>query len=238
MTTGDRYNVPPSPGADIEQRFRKLEQAVYDGLFNRTLRHSVLPQGSVRILDANGAEILVVDGDGLRMLDADGDVRAKIGALGGGRYGVLILDGDGTTARLQVDERGVLSPYTAAPVVAADDFKTVTSATFEVTHRGQLESIVSEGIYWWQVVAADVGTTGEFRLKNAESSAVTQTVTVGSGAQVTQQFRWLHGSPLSAGPVVFALEARVTSGAGSLYCYRSPGLWQVAPGLCVADGVP
>jgi hypothetical protein len=211
--------------ADIDRRLRTLETA------QRAAYTS--------IVDDNGKEVVRLDRTGIKIYDADGDLRVAMGQLQTDRYGFLVLDPGGAIARLHIDESGILSPYLAAPFVDADtDFKPTTSAAFVATHRAQLEQITSEGLYCWVVATAPAGTTGEIRLRNVGTGAVTEAVPVPDGGQVTKQFRWLHGASLSAGPVTFEVQARRTSGAGAVNVYRPPGCWMTAPGLCVADGVP
>lgn len=187
---------------------------------------------------ATGAEILRLDGSGLSMYDAQGDLRTRIGEIATG-YGMQVLDAGGTFERLRVDEAGFRHPYFAHPWSKADDFVTVTSGTFATVFRSRVDLITSEGLYAWVTAGSDVGTTGEFRLRDGWSGATTAAVAVPDGSTGTeQQFRWLHGEALSAGPITFELQARRTSGAGDVRVYAPYGLNLVDPSLCVADGVP
>lgn len=255
--TTDRYPVDPGdPGARFEERFRTIEQQLRSILGQNPLNHAVFsgamrnvdeagstvgswgPDG-FRFFDAAGNLLLHLGPTGLRMYDADTEQRVHIGQISSGRYGVLVLDADGTTPRFQVDEAGIRSPYMAAPFVTAeDDYKAVTSGTFVVAHRAQIEQITSEGLYVWVTASTAVGTTGEMRLRNVGTGAVTDAVSIPSGSSGTvQQFRWLHGAQLSAGPVTFEVQARRTAGAGDVNIYRPPGAWMTDPGLCVTDGI-
>ena len=234
----DRYNVDQSNfGARLEERLRAVEQKVEAALNRNPLNNAVF-RGTMRNVDEAGNTLVEIGPSGFSMYDADGDLRARIGITEAGRYGLLVLDAGGTVQRLWADERGILSPYLSAPLVDADsDYKVVTSGSFVATHRAQFETITSQGLYCWVTATAAAGTTGEIRLRNTGTGATTEAVVVPDGGQVTQQFRWLHGSALSAGPITFEVQARRTTGAGDLNVYRAPGMWMTAPGLCVADGV-
>lgn len=254
---GDRYPINPGdPYAMLEQRFRNLEQLVNELARSNPLNHGTFhgtlynvdsagnklgewsPTGFA-LYDLAGRVVLRLDADGLSMFDADGDLRARIGLVDGTHYGLLALDADGVTPRLWVDDRGLQDPYLSAPCVDADtDYKVVTSGTFVTTHRAQFEQITSQGLYCWVTATAPAGTTGEIRLRDVATTATTDAVAVPAGGQVVQQFRWLHGSTLSAGPVTFEVQARRTSGAGDVNVYKPPGMWMTSPGLCVTDGVP
>lgn len=257
--------LPDSLGsqlAEIERRLRTLEtsnplsSASIDHGAMRVLDTSVDPAGLQRVVvgqqaddtfgiwiyDETGTKVILKLGTaGLAMHDADGDLRARLGLIDepNNRYGILVLDADGVTARLQADERGLLTPYLAAPFVAATgDFLPVTSATFVATHLAQIEQITHEGLYCWVTATSDAATTGEMRLRNVSTGAVTDAVSIPAGSGGTQyQFRWLHGSALSFGPAGFEVQARRTGGAGDVNIYRPPGVWMTDPGLCVADGV-
>jgi hypothetical protein len=221
----------------MEERFRRIEQELRAIHGKNPLNNAVF-SGTLRRVDEVGNTLVQLGDGGFKMLDADGETRLIIGQTEPGRYGIIVNDADGTTPRLWIDESGIRAPYLASPFVAADDYKTVASATFVVTHRAQVEQITSEGVYAWVTAGSDVGTTGEVRLRNTDTGVTTQAMTVPAASSGTvQQFRWLHGSLLSAGPIVFEVQARRTAGAGNVNVYRPPSLTMTDPGFCVADGV-
>lgn len=237
VDTTDRYpSDPGNPGARLEERLRRLEQELRAMQGRNPLNNAVFA-GTLRRVDEAGNTLVQLGDGGFTMFDADGEPRVIIGLTSSGRYGIVVLDDDGTTPRLWADERGLLSPYLTVPVVAADDYKAVTSGTFVTSHTAQFELISHQGLYCWVTAVTAVGTVGEFRLRIPFSGAVTDVVSVASGTQATQQFRWLHGLDLSAGPVVVEVQARRVSGTGDVNVYRPPGMSLVAPSLCVADGI-
>lgn len=212
--------------ADMERRMRTQETATR--------------AANTSITDSGGKELVRLDRDGIKIFDAAGDTRVQIGLIdeANGRYGLLVRDGDGSTQRFRVDERGLLTPYLVAPVVDATDFAVVTSASFVVTHRAQFEVVTHEGLYCWVNATSDAGTTGEMRLYNASTAQASEAKVIPALSGGTlQQFRWLHGVALNVGPAYFEVQARRTGGAGNINIYRSPGMWMTDPTLCVADGI-
>jgi hypothetical protein len=254
--TTDRYPFDPNDvGKQIEDRFRAIEQSI-NALAGRNPLNSAVFSGTTRNVDPDGNTVgswgpdgfkfydtagnllLSLGATGFFMYDADAETRLIIGATEPGAYGVIVNDADGTTPRLWIDETGIRSPFLASPFVAADDYKAVTSGTYVITHRAQVELITSPGLYVWVTAASDPGTTGEVRLRNNFTGATTEAVTIPAGSSGTvQQFRWLHGSDLNEGPIVFEVQARRTAGTGNLNVYRPPSLTLTDPGLCVADGI-
>lgn len=214
--------------ADMERRMRTQETATR--------------AASTSISAAGGLELVRLDREGIKVFDATGTRRVTIGLVdpANDRYGVIIYDADGVAARFWVDERGILTPYLAAPLVAASgEAEAVTSAVFVKTHSAQFEIISHLGIYCWVTALSDAATTGEMRLRNTATGAFTNAVSIPAGSAGTvQQFRWLHGSALDTGPVVFEVQARRTAGAGNINIYRPPGIWMTHPGLCTTGGAP
>ena len=241
MTTGDRYNVPPSPGGDLEQRLRNLEQAVYDGLFNRTLRNSVLPEGSVEILKA-GNLVLRLDADGLSVLDATGTLRVRVGYIDASAgYGVKVLSPASGTLFNATDD-GLRFPALNTPWIPQIGAFTglltpITSASFVNVYQAEWSQITHLGFASTVVCTSDAGTTGEFRI-SADAGGTTSSVTIpAASAGTSQAFEWLHGLGLNTGPTSFRVQARRTGGAGNINVYLPARASLVDNTVCTSTGL-
>lgn len=197
-----------------------------------------LNRDGITLWDDSSRAIARLGTVGLTMWDAAGTIRSRVGLIAGTSYGVQVRDADGIQERLRIDEAGFRQPYLAHPWVDVADFRAVTAADWTTTHRAQVELITHEGLYAAVTATSSAGTTGEFRLRNTGSGATTNAVAVPAGSGGTnQQFRWLHGSSLSTGPIGFEVQARRTAGAGDINIYRSRSLTMASPSLCSASGV-
>lgn len=252
--TGDRYNVPSSPGADLEQRLRDLEQRV-DAQFNRTLRHSILPEGSVTILNAAGGTRAILDAVGLRLYDDAGNLvlnlsgaglsvldnagltRVLLGLISAGNYGARVRDA-ANGIKLSVEGDGFKDPWLAHPwrKVITPDRESTASASFVDTWGSRIENIGHLGVVATVAWVTDPGTTAEIRLRRSTSN--TSAVALAAGSSGAQQFRWLHGATLDTGPHDFLIQARVTGGAGSVHIDQPFGACEMAdPDACSATGL-
>lgn len=199
-----------------------------------------LTRDGLVIYDPSTSEpILWLGPSGLTMYDGDGDSRTHVGRLGSGSYGLLVLDADGSTPRLHINERGILSPYLSASfrgIIA--DVQVTTSGSFQPLFSSTLEMIVSPAFHCSVVASCPADTTGEMRLRIPVSGAVTDAVPIPAGGTAQHQFRWIHGLALNTGPVAVDVEARRTGGAGDVEVARPSGLWQADDGFSTPDGVP
>lgn len=216
----DRYPLPPDDPRQLAEQIRDLQRQIDE------LKARNQPAAGQTI--RNGKS---------QYLDVDEDERVTIGQLGDDHYGVAVRDDDGSTVRLWIDERGFVSPYLNASAWVGDtgDSLSTSSGSFVTLYRAQAETITHLGVYVWVDVSTPGGTTGEVRVHT--TSGDTDPHTVASGAADFQQFKWLHPHPLSAGPIVFHVQARVTSGAGAITVTRPRSLTFVNPALCTATGL-
>lgn len=228
--------------ADFERRIRTLETAqrltkasITDDAGNELVRFD---RTGIRIFDATGVLHSLLDTLGIRVFDDAGVQRAFLGNLdGAGNFGVEVRDPAGGV-RFRGDNDGLRDPYLALAPFDLTDFKPITAAAFvDVGYYFQAENISHIGLYVWMQAAGDAATTGEIRIKNVTSGAVTTAHAVPAGAATQKQFRWLHGATLGTGPVVFAVQARRTGGAGNVNVYHPASVALTAGGLCTAGGV-
>ncbi len=100
-------------------------------------------------------------------------------------------------------------------------FASVSSSTFVPTGHLELPRYDNDVLNTRQVVICDSGTSGEIRIRQEISGAVTDVASVGPG--VTQEFvdfQWLHGVHLGDTYEHFIIEARRTGGTGNLTVYN------------------
>ncbi len=240
---GDRYPVNPSDfGANLEQRLRDIEQML-SALANRTLRHSVLPDGSIEILSPSGDRRVLIDtsglhwyddsgnllatfdGTSLRFYDTAGTLRAQLGYLGASSgYGLHVADAAGVMLA-DVGDHGFRMPTLNTPWVpslamaAGGQYVQVTSATFVDVYQAEFSQITHEAFAASVTCTSDAATTGEFRL-SADAAGTTSAVSIpAASAGTVQAFEWTHGVTLGIGPTSFRVQARRASGAGNINVY-------------------
>lgn len=121
-------------------------------------------------------------------------------------------------------------------------FATVNSGTFVPTGHLELPRYDNDVLNTRQVVICDASTSGELRIRQELTGAVTDVATVGPGViQQLVDFQWLHGIHLGDTYEHFILEAKRTAGAGNLTVYyprRSILTTSLRQPAAAADGNP
>lgn len=221
---------------DLLRRLEELERRIRDLETAPRATHTSVRGGSFTVLDDAGNEVVVLNGSGLRVYDAAGVLRAALGGFGGGDYGSQVWDAAGGL-RFSVLNDGYHDPWIPHAMIPAGAFVSTTSAAFTPMHQGKVELITHLGVSVSVIGAADAGTTGEFRLRNADTGAVTAAISVAAGTSLGQTFQWLHGSALGGGPVRFDVEGRRTGGAGNFHIYQPYTLAMADPDQCTSNGL-
>ena len=206
---------------DMERRIRDLERG-------NALTGSI-PQGqSISVPDPNDGSRLadigaITTGVGAEFRNANGDIVARIGDLYNGTEGVEmgVNPSNGGNTWLRIDAAGIDHPYLSHPWAKNGDFVAVTGGAFAAIFSCRIELVTNVKVRARVVVTCDVGSTGEFRLREQASGAVTNTVSIGSGGSISQTFSWdLTGSlVLGTGPSVIEFQARRVSGGGNVNVY-------------------
>lgn len=161
----------------------------------------------------------------LSVEDSTGVERARLGDLGGNRSGIIAGNnpsGGGNDTFFMVSELGLEVPYIPLQVMRANEYIVVTSGTFLGVWDFQAPIITTRAIHVDVVVSPDAGTNAEVRV-NAVGLASTSAKAVPGGTANIHTFDWeLPAGPfvLGAGPYVFHVEVRRTSGAGNVYVYQ------------------
>lgn len=108
--------------------------------------------------------------------------------------------------------------FQTVAVELANQFSLVTSGSFVPTMHANYPTISQPVLNVWVAVTTDPGTTGEVRLSEFYSGAVTDVIPVGASANNFASFEWLHG--VDPGTLFeFRIDARRTSGAGNFRVY-------------------
>ena len=210
-------SVPPSIAAelaDIKRRLRAMEGAPQ-------LQNSSLTGGKITALNDDEQRV------------------AEFGSLVGGGYGIAINDADTLNSVLLVnDENGMRAPGVPWAFRDSTAFLAVTSGTFELTYRTFAAILASSSVEVTVVLATDVGTTGEVRM-GVQGGPYAATQSIGSGANLTFNWGWLHGLGFGLGSTGqhFVIEARRTGGAGNVYVFQPDPLLDIYAPSATSTGV-
>lgn len=109
--------------------------------------------------------------------------------------------------------------FQTVAVELANQFSLVTSGTFVPTMHANYPFISQPVLNLWVVVTSDAGTTGEVRIREFYSGAVTDALVIPGSANNFCTFQWLHGVPLGDTQCEFQIQARRTAGAGDFRVY-------------------
>lgn len=218
---------------DLEERLQRLERG-------NPLAGSLPPGESIEVLDPADGSSLVKLGDldtlgvGASFRDAAGTLVTAIGQLttGSGAMVGSEPDGNATNTFFLATSAGLVYPWITHSWYKANDAVNITAGAFTTAFHCRVELVQGSQAMVNVIVNSDVGTTGEFRLRHTVSGTTTSTVTIPSGTQVDQAFRWELGSNMvvGTGPHVFQIEARRTGGAGNVYIF-APGSLSISAQL-------
>lgn len=111
------------------------------------------------------------------------------------------------------------APSQSVGVELAGQYVEVTSATFVPTCHWNLPAAFSDVLNAWVAVTSDASTTGEVRIREAVSGAVTDILTIPALANQSAYFEWLHGVHLGDTTCEFQIQARRTGGSGNINVY-------------------
>jgi len=177
-----------------------------------------------------------VQGGSVHFLDDAGNERVVIGQQSGGHYGLTVRNPAGIP-QISVDERGLSGPYQIAPTFPVDGAVSVTSGSFVSIWRAFVELIDGDTIQARISWSTDAATTGEVRLYCSTLATATSAVALAASSGGLQEFKWLHGGTLGAGPYIFEMQYRRTGGAGAVNAWPSPAMFQPSVGAGTATGL-
>lgn len=161
-------------------------------------------------------------------------VRGSFGGSGnpagneGARFSILEASGN-IAFEVTGDYDGLAFPHEFTPWRNPLDHIDVTSGSFTGTYNGYCENPAYETVKIAFAAVTAVGTTGEVRIREVYSGAVTDTMEIPSGYSGYVTFEWIvPGMAVGWGDtgnatVDFTIEARRTGGAGAV------GVWGVLP---------
>lgn len=119
----------------------------------------------------------------------------------------------------RVEAQASRAPSQSVGVELANQFTEVTSGSFVPTCHWNLPAAYSEVLNAWVVITTPAGTTGEVRLREFYSGAVSDTIAVPALSNNFYTWEWLHGVSLGGAICEFRVEARRTSGTGAVNVY-------------------
>jgi len=224
--------------ADLVRRIEALERSPQ-------LISSSVRDGRLAIVDANGYEQMVIGR--LREANPDDGGRYTGPFAEPARYGLAMLEDDGTTIRLLIgdhdDGRGVVltqddgSGYLRYLIAATEngglrapewsagwmrievgDQVVVSSGSWTTAWRCAIRSVYHDLVQAYIWVYSDVGTTGEIRVIELVSGYLTDAKAVSSGTNERYELKWEHGLMLDSPNRQFEVQMRLTGGAGILSC--------------------
>lgn len=203
----DRYPVDPQdPNASFAERLRELERRISELEGARPAGNTTISQGTLRVIDADGDEVV-----GVGLVDE---------ALQD--YGLYVLADAGFPLFKITGDQGQIYPGVELAMLPVGSAAAVfvTAGAFGVEFSRSVDTAMADAFLIKVPWVTDAATTGEMRLRNDvgggnSSSAVT--LAANSGGVVV--FSWLHGQQIGSGPIVPCVEVRRTSGAGNVYVW-------------------
>ena len=111
----------------------------------------------------------------------------------------------------------------------------LTSSSFVTLWEARVELVSHKGCKVRVPWAIDAATDGEIRITALNNE--TDELEVEGAANGENLFNWLHGAELGSGPIMFRIQARVTSGAGEIHVYEPTGLHLIDPTQCTTGGL-
>jgi hypothetical protein len=211
---------PQTPGGEFLANLKALERRVAD-----------LERGERALATS-------MRGGAFQILDDDGNPRVVLGEIANDEYGIEVHDGAGNSM-LAVDAAGMRTPYLPIHIHDADQGEAYNGASFSpIRWWIRAEAISHGGVFFAIAGYTEAGVTGEARIHNltADTYSAAQVYNATDGFTI-REWRWLHGSPIGAGPVHFRVEARRTAGAGDFFMYDPNGAGLLDPTVCTATGV-
>ena len=228
---------------DIERRLRALETgprapftSIPDEDGNELVR---LDRDGVHIFDATTGDELVTignnnSGGGLWLRDRAGNTRAFFGDFddpdSGNRYGMSLYDSKGDVVlAVDADREGLVYPQAFAQW-QVPTMQTITSGTFVEVAEVYIQNLNHDVIYTDGAIIVDAATSAEVRIRESNSGATTNTLTVAGSANGSVVCEWLH--PFSVGwgdsnpdlSVWLKYEVRRTAGVGNVYVFPPRGI--------------
>jgi hypothetical protein len=163
------------------------------------------------VLDDNGQPIVI-----LGKVDEPGTQPIYNGAI-------IVNPANGIPMLQMTDHAGQLLPYVPwSGWHRTTDAEIISDNVLQSRWTVDIEIATSVALKVQVPVGADVGTTGEVRVRHQISGVTTNLKVIGSGASDIFDCFWLHPMSLQTGPGLFHVDARRTSGAGNIYVYH-PG---------------
>ncbi len=179
--------------ATIESQLRALSTSPRAG-------HTAIAAGSLDILDSAGRKVAAygVQDDGtvaLQVFDAAGVVRATLGQLAAGEFGIMLADANGQPA-FQVTDGGIDSPAIPLPFRATNSSLALTSATFLQMWQFAFGKVTHDSIRVVVPASADAATTGSIRLeifRDGVSFATSAAQTILAASPSRYTWSWTPG---------------------------------------------
>ncbi len=225
--------TPPGDAAQFAAWMREMERRMSAVETGRGGKFTSINEGGIEFVKSDGTvrmQLMHTGSDAFAFTvkdPADPDETAiGMGDVAGGGFVFFVKDQSDSGGALLIDtgdtldDSGLRRPaWTSGwSVREAGDQRACTSAPFEAAWVSAVGAVYHDTVMGRVAMSADVGTTGEVRIKETSSGAVTSSKVISSGSSSVASFVWEHGHDLDVAECTFHIEIRRTSGAGSVYC--------------------
>lgn len=180
--------------------------------------------GSIRAFDTSGNLLCLLGNAGITVYDTGGHPLVVLGKLPGGSYGIQVSSATGYH-QLLMDNNGAGLPFMVTPARDVNSgFHAVNWLTLADVYGTEVE------LLQWDSLMVKIGwatgaSAGSLRVQasNAIGTPSTATVALPSGSSGDQNFSWLHGLALGAGPYYFAVQASTALAINPVSIYSPDG---------------
>lgn len=173
-------------------------------------------------------------GSNLVAKDSDGNPLVSVGTLSDGSRGIEVASETDTWDLFKLTTAGWIKPHFPGVAYDPSASKAVTSATFVETWRVLFGDYLGPGVEVMVTWATGAGTTGELQVVS-NGGGTTATHALPAASSGVAFVRWLHGTPVGAGPFTMSVQARRTAGANNVTIYPCHA-WIQDPAFCTGPG--